>query len=77
MIKKRYPITMMCAACIPWTDDMQFDEASFRSEVKHLIDHDVKSIYIPLNILDMSLSRLVICRHASNGRKIISNSAML
>ena len=46
MMKKRYPVTMMCAACIPWTNDFQFDEASFRSEVKHLVDNAVKSIYI-------------------------------
>ena len=46
MTKKRYPITMMCTACIPWTDDLQFDEASFRSEVNHLVGNGAKSIYI-------------------------------
>ena len=45
-MNKRYPITMMCAACVPWTKDFKFDEAVFRKEVKHLVDHDVKSIYI-------------------------------
>ena len=45
-MKKRYPITMMCAACIPWTEDLQFDEVSFRREVSHLIEGGAKSIYI-------------------------------
>ena len=45
-MEKRYPITMMCAACIPWTGDLKFDEAAFRRQVKHLVDHDAKSIYI-------------------------------
>lgn len=37
---------MMCAACIPWTKDFQFDESPFRHQVKNLIDNDIKSIYI-------------------------------
>ena len=45
-MEKRYPITMMCAACVPWTKDFEFDEASFRKQVKNLVDHDAKSIYI-------------------------------
>lgn len=43
---RRYPITMMCAACIPWTEDLRFDEVSFRREVSHLIKGGAKSIYI-------------------------------
>lgn len=45
-MSKRYPITMMCAACVPWTKDFKFDEAAFKKEVKHLVDNDAKSIYI-------------------------------
>jgi dihydrodipicolinate synthase/N-acetylneuraminate lyase len=45
-MNKRYPITMMCAACVPWTDDWQFDEIAFRKQVKHLVLNNVKSIYI-------------------------------
>lgn len=45
-MQKRYPITMMCAACIPWTEDFKFDEVSFRREVSHLIEGGAKSIYI-------------------------------
>ena len=45
-MEKRYPITMMCAACIPWTDDFDFDEAKFRVHVKDLVDGGAKSIYI-------------------------------
>jgi len=45
-MNKRYPYTMMCAACIPWTEDFQFDEAAFRREVAHLIEGGAKSIYI-------------------------------
>ncbi len=37
---------MMCAACVPWTKDFEFDEAAFRKQVKNLVDHDAKSIYI-------------------------------
>lgn len=43
---KRYPITMMCAACVPWTGEWKFDEAIFRKQVKNLVQHEVKSIYI-------------------------------
>jgi dihydrodipicolinate synthase/N-acetylneuraminate lyase len=43
---KRYPITMMCAACVPWTEDWQFNETTFRRQVRNLVRHDVKSIYI-------------------------------
>ena len=45
-MEKRYPLTMMCAACIPWTEDFQFDEKMFRHEVANLISHGAKSIYI-------------------------------
>ena len=45
-MEKRYPLTMMCAACIPWTDDFDFDEAKFRVHVKDLVDGGAKSIYI-------------------------------
>ena len=44
-MSKRYPITMMCGPCIPWTDDFQFDEAAFRTEVKNFVDNGVKSIF--------------------------------
>ncbi|MBT3320515.1 MAG: dihydrodipicolinate synthase family protein [Clostridia bacterium] len=46
MMSKRYPITMLCAACIPWTDDFQFDEAKFRVHVADLVDGGAKSLYI-------------------------------
>lgn len=45
-MSKRYPITMMCAACIPWTEDFRFDEVQFRVHVKDLIDGGAKSLYI-------------------------------
>ena len=45
-MRKRYPITMMCAACIPWTKDLKFDEKQFRVQVKSQIDAGAKSIYI-------------------------------
>lgn len=43
---KRYPVTMMCCACVPWTKDLKFDEVSFRREIKNFIDNGAKSIYI-------------------------------
>jgi len=45
-MKKRYPVTMMCAACVPWTKELEFDEKTFRREVAHFVEKDVKSIYI-------------------------------
>ncbi len=44
--EKRYPITMMCAACVPWTKDFDFDEAAFRRQVCNLAENGAKSIYI-------------------------------
>jgi dihydrodipicolinate synthase/N-acetylneuraminate lyase len=43
---KRYPVTMMCGPCVPWTRDWEFDEAAFRAEVGYLVEHGVKSLYI-------------------------------
>ena len=45
-MERRYPVTMMCAACIPWTKDFEFDENAFRKQVRNLVDNNAKSIYI-------------------------------
>ncbi len=45
-MEKRYPITMMCPACIPWTPELRFDETVFRHQVGNLVKHGAKSIYI-------------------------------
>lgn len=45
-MEKRYPATLLCASCVPWTSDFKLDEAAFRRETEHLIEGGVKSIYI-------------------------------
>lgn len=43
---KRYPREIMATACIPWTEDFQFDEKLFRKQVSMLCDQKIKSVYL-------------------------------
>lgn len=43
---KRYPITLMAAACVPWDEQFNFQEDIFRREVRSMVDANIKSIYI-------------------------------
>lgn len=45
-MEKRYPITMMAAACIPWNEQYRFEEPVFRKEVRAMVGANLKSIYI-------------------------------
>lgn len=45
-MEKRYPNTIMATACIPWNEEFQFDEASFRRQVKQLTDAGIRCIYL-------------------------------
>ncbi|NJD02998.1 MAG: hypothetical protein FIA99_10490, partial [Ruminiclostridium sp.] len=46
IMKKRYPVTMMAAACVPWNEKFIFEEDTFRKEVRSMVAANVKSIYI-------------------------------
>ncbi|NJD04080.1 MAG: hypothetical protein FIA99_16125, partial [Ruminiclostridium sp.] len=46
IMKKRYPVTMMAAACVPWDEKFIFEEDIFRREVRSMVAANVKSIYI-------------------------------
>lgn len=44
--KKRYPICVLATACVPWHEDFTLDEANFRLDVRNLIRHLTKHVYI-------------------------------
>ncbi len=45
-MNKRYPRTIMATACAAWDKDFNFDEASFRKQIKMLTDSGIKCIYL-------------------------------
>jgi len=45
-MEKRYPDTIMATACAAWDEKYNFDEVSFRKQVKLLTDAGIKSIYL-------------------------------
>ena len=45
-MEKRYPRTIMATACVPWNEDLSFDEENFRRGVALLMDNGIRSIYI-------------------------------
>ncbi|HBP39199.1 MAG TPA: hypothetical protein DD640_10780 [Clostridiales bacterium] len=46
MSELRYPNVILATACIPWTANLDFDVASFCTEVQSLIDRGVRYIYL-------------------------------
>lgn len=46
MAVKRYPRRILATACVPWTEDFQFDEAMFRKEVRMLCEKGMEAIYL-------------------------------
>lgn len=46
MVEKRYPRTVLSTVCIPWKDDLSFDEAVFRKTVQAVMAQNVKAIYL-------------------------------
>ena len=45
-MEKRFPQALLCAACIPWTEDFQLDAALFRKGVRLLCEQGAGSIYL-------------------------------
>lgn len=46
MMEKRFPQVLLCAACIPWTEDFQLDVPLFRKGVRLLCEQGAGSIYL-------------------------------
>ena len=45
-MEKRFPQVLLCAACIPWTEDFQLDVPLFRKGVRLLCQQGAGSIYL-------------------------------
>ena len=45
-MEKRFPKLLLCAACIPWTEDNQLDVPLFRKGVRLLCENGAGSIYL-------------------------------
>ena len=45
-MEKRFPRLLLCAACIPWTEDYQLDVPLFRKGVRLLCENGAGSIYL-------------------------------
>lgn len=45
-MEKRFPQALLCAACVPWTEDFQLDVPLFRKGVKLLCEQGAGSIYL-------------------------------
>ena len=45
-MEKRFPQTLLCAACIPWTEDNELDVPLFRRGVELLCENGAGSIYL-------------------------------
>lgn len=45
-MEKRFPQVLLCAACIPWTEDFQLDVPLFRKGVRLLCEQGAGSIYL-------------------------------
>lgn len=45
-MEKRFPKLLLCAACIPWTEDHQLDVSHFRKGVRLLCENGAGSIYL-------------------------------
>ena len=45
-MEKRFPQTLLCAACIPWTEDYRLDVPRFRAGVRLLCEQGAGSIYL-------------------------------
>ena len=45
-MEKRFPQTLLCAACVPWTEDFQLDVELFRKGVRLLCENGAGSIYL-------------------------------
>jgi dihydrodipicolinate synthase/N-acetylneuraminate lyase len=45
-MQKRYPKVILATACIPWDENFEFMEATFRIEVRNLINRGVNHIYL-------------------------------
>jgi len=43
---KRFPQTLLCAACIPWTEDNRLDVTLFRRGVELLCENGAGSVYL-------------------------------
>lgn len=46
MDEKRYEQCILATCCIPWTEDLRFEEAIFRRHVKRILDEGTDHIYI-------------------------------
>ncbi len=46
MINKRYEDIILATACIPWNENYEFQRDLFAKQVNHLIDNDIKHIYL-------------------------------
>lgn len=44
--QKRYPLTVITSAVIPWTEDYKMDERIFREEIKAMLERGLKHIYL-------------------------------
>jgi dihydrodipicolinate synthase/N-acetylneuraminate lyase len=43
---KRYRQTILATCCVPWNADFSFAEEIFRRQVRHLIAHGIRDLYI-------------------------------
>lgn len=46
MTDKRYPQTILATACLPWTQNDEFDRSRFKTEVESLVRQDIRHIYL-------------------------------
>jgi len=46
MSAKRYRSCILATCCVPWNEDFTFAEAIFRRQVRHLISHGIRDLYI-------------------------------
>lgn len=46
MITKRYRRCILATCCVPWNEGFTFAEETFRHQVRHLISHGIRDLYI-------------------------------
>jgi len=46
MNTKRYRCCILATCCVPWDENLTFDEEIFRRQVRHLISHGIHDLYI-------------------------------
>ena len=45
-VEQRYPRTILGTCCVPWRDDWSLDEDMFRAEIRGLLTHGYRDLYV-------------------------------